>query len=629
MSADPLVIHFMRATIYALVLVSNLLSLFTVAGGQQPLNEETSAAPAKAAASDEDNTRHDRAIRRLMDQGGWSAEACRAWWRVNERRLKATDEVASDLMEKELRLLCQMQPKQRVLRLIEKHPEAAGILLLAHRTDALAAAILGAPEPDQDMLVASYLFCITGTDVEDWTRSVARHPGPIALFQRRCAALPYQGLFSYLGTTSTMQPEAREIYGKWLDEVLALPVLAQSDERMHSRLSFAATCGSEVRKRLQNDAAFRQSFLKDIWPRFRDSMIHLTQAQGEDSQDVFVFCGGESLVWDFFKRQDSELLFRQVGMDAVLLLEGTNALHPDVQKIAIAMWAKGILDLPQRMQQYQSNAHFLALVRLLQEETDWPLLNAVCLRLEERGPQWPAEAAYLEGLSKSALKKDIHPTEPSIIPGAALVSLGARFLDGRRAGAADWLGAGFDAADIVFACVTLGGSKALTTAAKGAIQQTLRTTARGSIEKITGSTVKALSKKQSTEWTQDLVQEALKMLPDKVRKTIIKTGCVEITAPVKTGFQLSRNLGLGRNPFKKLTGMEPRVFMRQDGRVFINFTSVITKPSPAASFLTRTLENGVLQTPPVEEGADKAAALFLQWKEDVSAWWSGHATGQL
>jgi len=620
----------MKSAICAHSLAPGILWLLVFACGHQAAVAQ--ASPLLPSEQSPTSTGRDRALNRLLDEGGWSSEACRAWWVTNERRLNATAEVAPELVEKELRLLCQIQPKERVLRMIEKHPEATGVLLLAHKKDALAASILNAPEFDQDMLVASYLFSTTGTEVDEWTQAVARHPGPIALFQRRCAALPYHGLFSYLSTTSTMQPEAREVYGKWLDEVLALPVMAQSDERMLSRLSFAATCGSEVRRRLQSDPAFRQSFIKDIWPRFRDSMMHLTQAQGKDSQDVFIFCGGEPLVWDFFKRQDSELLFRQVGMEAVLLLEGPDALHPDVQKAAIAMWAKGILDLPQRMQQYQTNAHFLALVRLLQEEADWPLLNAVCLRLEEKSPQWPAEAAYLEGLNKSdksALRKDIHPTEPSIIPGAALVSLGARFLDGRRVGAGDWLGAGLDAADIAVACATLGGSKALTTAAKGAVQQTLRTTARGSVEKLAGSTVKALSKKPSTEWTQELAQEALKLLPDKVRKTMIQTGFVEITAPVKTGFQLSRNLGLGRNPFKKPKGLEPRVFMRQDGRVFINFTNVITKPSPAASFLTRTLENGVLHTSPVKEGAGKAAALFHQWKEDVSAWWSGHATGQL
>jgi hypothetical protein len=575
------------------------------------------------------STGRDRAFNLLLDEGGWSSEACRAWWVTNERRLNATAEVAPDLVEKEVRLLCQMQPKKKVLSLIEKHPEAAGVLLLAHKKDALAAAILNAPESDRDMLVASYLFSTTGTEVEEWTQAVARHPGPIALFQRRCAALPYHGLFSYLEATSTMQPDAREIYGKWLDEVLALPVMDQSDERMHSRLSFAATCGLEVRRRLQSDSAFRQSFLKDIWPRFRDSMIHLTQNQGKDSQDVFIFCGGEPLVWDFFKRQDSELLFRQVGMDAVLLLAGPDALHPDLQKLSAAMWSKGNLELPHQMLEYHGNAHFLALVLRLQAEADWPLLNDVCLRLREKGAQWPAEAAHLEKLSKSVLKKDIHPPEASIIPGDALWSLGTKFLDGRRVGASDWLGAGLDIADIAVAFATVGGSKALTTAAKESLQQTLRSASRKSVGKLTGRAVNDLSKKQSTEWTQDLAQEALKMLPDKVRNTMIKTGCVEITAPVKTGFQLSRNLGLGRNPFKKLTGLEPRVFMRQDGRVFINFTNVITKPSPAASFLTRTLENGVLHTPPVEEGAGKAAAFFHQWKEDVSAWWSGHATGQL
>lgn len=565
-----------------------------------------------------------------MNRGNWSAEACRAWWGVNERRLKATEEVAPALVEKELRLLCQMGPKGKVLRLIEKHPEAAGILLLAHRRDDLATAILAAPEPDQDMLVASYLFCVTGTEVEAWTKAVARHPGPIALFQHRCAALPYHGLFAYLGAASPLQADARDIYGKWLDEVLALPVISQSDERMHSRMSFVATSGVEVRRRLQGNPAFRESFIKLIWPRLRDSMIYLTQAQGKDSQDVFVYCGGEPLIWEFFKRQNSDILFRQAGMDVVLLLEGPKSLHPDVQEAAVEMLTKGFLDLPHHLLEYQGNARFLALARRLQAEEDWPLLNAVCLRLDERGPQWPAEAAYLEGLSKSTLGEDIHPKQPSsIIPGAALVSLGARFLDGRRVGAGDWLGAGLDIADIAVAFATLGGSKALTTAAKGAVQQTLRSASRESVEKLAGRTVKDFLKTQSTEWTQDLAQEALKRLPENVRKTIIQTGVVEITAPIKTGFQLSRNLGLGRDSFKKLTGLEPRVFMRQDGRVFVNFTNVITKPSPVASFLTRTLENGVLLSPPVEEGATKAATLLHMWKEDVSAWWIGHATGQL
>jgi len=172
------------------------------------------------------------------------------------------------------------------------------------------------------------------------------------------------------------------------------------------------------------------------------------------------------------------------------------------------------------------------------------------------------------------------------------------------------------------------GKQVLKQAKKLAIQQTLRTSARESVEKLTKRTLTILTKPESTEWTQALAQEAFKRLPDNVRKTMVKIGIVDITEPVKAGFQLSRNMGLGRDPFKKLTKLEPRVFMRLDGRVFINFTNVITNPSPAASFLTRTTENGVIQSPPVEKGIIKAAGYVRGWKEDVSAWWIGHVTGQ-
>jgi hypothetical protein len=625
----------MKSPIHFFVITSCLCWLLAHAYGEQlpPATTAESDAPSqlteqsgKSLAIDQDSL-SERASTRLLD-AGWSIEACRAWWPVNQRRLKATAEVAPDLVEKEIRLLCQMKPKGKALRLIENHPEATGVLLLAHRRDFLAGAILDAPVPDQNMLVASYLFCTTGTEVEDWTQAVARHPGAIAFFQNRCAALPYQGLFSYLAAASTLQPEAREVYGKWLDDVLALPIIRQSDERMYSRLSFAATCGPEVRKRLQGDLAFRESFLKTIWPRFRDSMIFLTQAQGDDSQDVFLYCGGEPLIWDFFKRKNSEILFRNAGMDSVLMLEGDNALLPDLQNTASDMWTKGILDLPVLMLEYQDNAHFLALARRLQAEKEWPTLNAVCLRLKQKGQQWSAEAAYLEKLKDHVLMKEIHPKEPSIIPGAALFSLGARYLDGRRAGFGEWMGAGLDVADIALAIATLGSSKTATTGPIAVLKQTLRTASHESVEKLSERAVKDLGKNQATEWTQDLTQEALKKLPTMISKAIIKFGVVEITAPVKAGFELSRNLGLGRNLFKKLTGLEPRVFMRQDGRVFINFTNIITKPSPAAAFLTRTLENGVLVSPPVESGASETAVYFHQWKEDVSAWWVGHATGQ-
>ena len=147
--------------------------------------------------------------------------------------------------------------------------------------------------------------------------------------------------------------------------------------------------------------------------------------------------------------------------------------------------------------------------------------------------------------------------------------------------------------------------------------------------KLTGRTLKEMARGGTeAEWTQSLAKKAMEQLPNNIREVIHRSGMVDITSPVKAGLEMSRRLGLGREPFKRLIGMEARVFMREDGRVFINFTNMLAHPNPAASFLTRTLENKAALSKPAEDGVREASRTLQQWKEDVSAWWSGQATGQ-
>ena len=157
-------------------------------------------------------------------------------------------------------------------------------------------------------------------------KAVQRHPGLIASFQRRDGALPFRGLFSYL--TTMRLTVAREIYGKWLDEILAPPVIEESNAMMSSRLYFAADAGPALRRRLEADAVFRREFLPGIWPRFRDSMVRLSLNNGRKT-DIFFLCGSEPLVWDFFRREDASVLFCNVGMDAVTMLATNGPLHPN------------------------------------------------------------------------------------------------------------------------------------------------------------------------------------------------------------------------------------------------------------------------------------------------------------
>jgi hypothetical protein len=252
--------------------------------------------------------------------------------------------------------------------------------------------------------------------------------------------------------------------------------------------------------------------------------------------------------------------------------------------------------------------------------------------LREKGAEWPQDAKYLSGLPIDTLSKEMNPKEPSIIPGAGLANLVGKALDGRRVGPKDWMGAGIDVVDFVMiGAIVLsdGTATPLVSAGRKALQQTLKTGARESREKLAGRALRQLgTESANVEWTQALGKKAMESLPNQIRQAIIEGGMVDITRPVKTGFELSRSLGLGREPFKKITGMEARVFMRQDGRVFINFTNVLIQPKPAVSFLTRTLENKAFQAMPVEQGSRGTLSALQQWQEDVSAWWSGHATGQ-
>ena len=323
-----------------------------------------------------------RLTRSLTSDGQWTQKAADAYWSVNERRLQMTEDLVPEFIEKEVKSLREVRPEGKVLSLLENHPETSGLVLLATDRKALGEAIMDAPVADQGMLVASYLFCTSVADVDAWTVAVKRHPAIISLLQRKCAALPFQGLFSYLTTMSL--PDARTVYGKWLDEIMAPAVIGMSDEKLSSRLTFAGSSSAALRCRLNTDPDFRRVFLTEIWPRFRDCIIHMSQTQGKGT-DVFYLCGSEPLLWDFFRREDSKVLFENAGMDAVVMLAGDRALEPELKEVVAALLAAGVLDLPRMIQQYHDNAHFRSLVTTLGDKANWGLLNAVTLRLVEKG----------------------------------------------------------------------------------------------------------------------------------------------------------------------------------------------------------------------------------------------------
>ena len=563
----------------------------------------------------------------------WTLRAAESYWRVNRRRLEITADVDLSLLDRELKGLERLPHSARIMQLVEAHPETANLCTLAGKPAALAAALMDLNVADRAALITTFTVLTNGSDIDNWTQALARHGRIIAHLIRKCPALPVYGLFTY--EEALKLPEAQKIYARWLDEVLT-PRLLDSDDELASRLDFVGCVGPGLRDRLvgSNGAAFRAQFENFLWPRCRDTLRDYTQQTNHGSPWYVI--GRWEFLWDFFQRDDAHELLLRGGSDAFLLLSGPDAIHPDLQPLTASLLKKGCVDLPNRMLRFSSNAGFVVLASNL--SGDLALLNGLVNYLEN-SPNWAGEISDLRGLSRDgAIKRGITPVEPSIIPGVSLFRLVEKGLDGRKIHGGDWVSAGFDIVDLA----TLGASIEITAVGKASrlagasrtiIKQTLRTGTRESLEKLAQRGIKELAKGETTEGSQYLVKQSLQLLPAEIREKLIKAALVDISGPVKQGFKLAKSLGFGNESYKRLTGLEARLFARKDGRVFVSLPGAVTSKNPALRFLWITADNGTLNSDLLQNGMQSGAAAvtqeYLALQTNLAAWWAATATGQL
>ena len=563
----------------------------------------------------------------------WTLRAAEAYWRVNRRRLEMTADVDRSLLDRELKGFARLPPSARVMQLVEAHPETANLCALAGEPAALAAALMDANAGDRAALITSFTVLTNGSDIDTWTQAIARHGRVIAHLIRHCPALPVYSLFTYQDNLKL--PEAQKIYARWLDEVLA-PRLLDSDDEIASRLDFVGCVGPGLRDRLvgSNGTAFRAQFEKTLWPRCRDTLRDYSR-QTKHGSPWYVI-GRWGSLWDFFQRDDARELLLRGGSDALVLLSGPDAIHPDLQDLTASLLKKGCVDLPNRMHRFSANAGFVVLASSL--SGDLALLNGLVNYLEN-SPNWAGEISDLRGLTREgAIKRGITPVEPSIIPVVSLFRLVEKGLDGRKINGGDWLAAGFDLVDLA----TLGASIEITAVGKASrlagasrtvIKQTLRTGTQESLEKLAQRGMKELAKSETTESSQYLVKQSLQLLPAEIREKLIKATLVDISGPIKEGFKLAKNLGFGNESFKRLTSLDARLFARRDGRVFVSLPGAVTSKNPALRFLWITADNGTLNSDLVQNGMQSGTAAVTQeyqaLQTNLAAWWAAHATGQL
>jgi hypothetical protein len=137
-----------------------------------------------------------------------------------------------------------------------------------------------------------------------------------------------------------------------------------------------------------------------------------------------------------------------------------------------------------------------------------------------------------------------------------------------------------------------------------------------------------MSEKELADWT---ITSMFSQVQQIVSSTVGKATTFEITKPVQFMFNYS---GVGRDSWKRWAGMEARLFMRGDARVFVRLGNLplAILGSRGAAFFSRTSQDlsiGVIaESEPgkdaLNEGVSKVVSAKDQlrsWQQNVSAWW--------
>jgi hypothetical protein len=115
------------------------------------------------------------------------------------------------------------------------------------------------------------------------------------------------------------------------------------------------------------------------------------------------------------------------------------------------------------------------------------------------------------------------------------------------------------------------------------------------------------------------VTALLTRVQEPLRQALVRATTFEVTTPVRVLFTYS---GLGRQTFKRLTGLEVRLFMRHDAKVFISLGNTVV--GTAASRFINDLRDKIADD--VVE-ATRPAEQLRAWRQSVAAWWLLNAGG--
>ena len=565
----------------------------------------------------------------------WPDASARAVVALNLDRYAWLRQTAEGVIEREFQALGALHPEGTVPRLLEKHPEMAGALLIARNHDDVAAGILNCEEEeDRVRLIGSFVKYTEADEMTLWASAVARHGRCIAGLLRRCQAWPVDALFVF----PTSDPAVAQEYGHWLDDVFDPSAVPASDDETLSLIEFVLSAGPEIRKRMHDDPHFRETFRSVIWPSF--SRCVLRSCEELKSRAAWDLFASDPSIWDVLKRPDGEALFQRAGMLAGDLLYGQDAVLPvlpELREKAAQLLLLGNQELVAKAfgGTWSRHPQFRRLM-LERHLTDDQILAACDKLAADKDPN--KILAGWNSMTDQALSEDIGPPPGGLkvlIPGFSVYYAAKKLAQGRSLGWADTIGVAGDVATLL----SLGTSEILTEGGKVATTVAVRQTLRREAVEDTAKLASRELAEQAAEkqLTSMVVHHALQRLPAEIRLALLKAAVIDVTDIVKSSYSIMKGLGIGRESFKKFVGLEARIFMRGNARVLVSLPSALAGNNPCAKYLCMTAVNGafdtVLRAPATRDAAlttgnaiRVAADESTRCQQNLACWWSGLAT---
>lgn len=461
----------------------------------------------------------------------------------------------------------------RAMRVVEAHPELAGLLAAcdAQSVDALAELFAACPGADYHRLVGLFLRYPDREDTASLLRILGEGNLETVLRLEEKGLLGSEQLFVACATADSQPSETRERFLAWLRRLIDAHLLPER-ELSDQQVAFWQYMVAHSEELLDRFVA--PEFEKTLWPRFERLVAR------EGLWELYV---AEPNLWKVLAEDEGASWVRRYYHLPMSLLYDRGCFPKEEHPPRPAGVPGGGDDLLlSALERFRGSGELMKVVhKLSKPEYRNPALTRL-LAEEDRKRAGELLARFAEWADHGdALRREVAPSDPGplvLIPGYGLYNLVEKIGDGRDATSADWLGG---AAEVV----PLG---------KGvrAGKSSLAVTVEGGKKELTETLVKAASRSGKKEFP-DLVRrqaekQAARMGPDTMKGSL-KSAAVgsfsrefareagkavrgeirlDISQPVRFAFRRS---GLGRASFKRLSDLEARLFLRQDARVFITF----------------------------------------------------------